>query len=95
MEAEGSIDVIEVAARASATLRYGLGHKTGGALAANVDFTFNLGAWRLQTSTEGRRVNRRNWVAATRELRRWVYDGRKILPGFVARRTTEAPFLAW
>jgi lysozyme len=32
-----------------------------GRLAAIVDFTFNLGAGRLQTSTLRRRINQRDW----------------------------------
>ena len=62
-------------------------------LAAIVDFTFNLGAGRLQTSTLRRRVNERDWDAAARELRRWVYGGGKVLPGLVARRAAEADLL--
>ncbi len=61
-----------------------------GRLAAIVDFTFNLGAGRLQTSTLRRRLNQRDWFAAGQELRRWVYGGGKVLPGLVTRRETEA-----
>ena len=64
-----------------------------GRLAAIVDFTFNLGAGRLQTSTLRRRVNQRDWVAAGQELRRWVYGGGRVLPGLVARRGAEASLL--
>jgi len=46
-----------------------------------VDFTFNLGTGRLQTSTLRRRVNQRDWEAVATELRRWVYGGGKVLPG--------------
>jgi lysozyme len=62
-------------------------------LAAIVDFTFNLGAGRLQASTLRRRVNQRDWVAAGQELRQWVYGGGKALPGFVTRRGAEAALL--
>ncbi len=58
-------------------------------LAAIVDFTFNLGAGRLQTSTLRRRVSQRDWSAAASELRRWVYGGGRLLPGLVARREGE------
>ncbi len=64
-----------------------------GRLAAIVDFTFNLGAGRLQTSTLRRRVNQRDWVAAGTELGRWVYGGGKVLPGLGARRAEEAALL--
>ncbi|WP_197387910.1 lysozyme [Ralstonia pseudosolanacearum] len=61
-----------------------------GRFAAIVDFTFNLGAGRLQTSTLRRRINQRDWIAAAAELRRWIYGGGKVLPGLVARREAEA-----
>jgi lysozyme len=59
-------------------------------LAAIIDFTFNLGSGRLQTSTLRRRVNQRDWPGAALELKRWVYGGGKILPGLVLRRNAEA-----
>ncbi|QTD44960.1 lysozyme [Ottowia testudinis] len=59
-------------------------------LAAMVDFTFNLGAGRLQTSTLRRRVNQRNWPEVARELRRWIHGGGRVLPGLVARREANA-----
>lgn len=62
-------------------------------LAAIVDFTFNLGAGRLQTSTLRRRINQRDWEAAGQELRRWVYGGGKVLPGLVIRRVAELRLL--
>jgi lysozyme len=80
----------------AATLRYCpvLATEPVGRLAAIVDFTFNLGAGRLQTSTLRRRVNQRNWAAAASELRRWVYGGGKVLPGLVTRREAEVALLA-
>ncbi len=79
----------------AATLRYCpvLATEPEGRLAAIVDFTFNLGAGRLQTSTLRRRVNQRDWIAAATELRRWIYGGGKVLPGLVARRAAEATWL--
>jgi lysozyme len=79
----------------AATLRYCpvLASETEERLAAIVDFTFNLGAGRLQTSTLRRRINQRDWTAASRELRRWVYGGGRVLPGLVSRRLTEAQLL--
>lgn len=76
----------------NATLRYCpvLATESEGRLAAIMDFTFNLGAGRLQTSTLRRRVNQRDWVDAGQELRRWVYGGGKLLPGLVMRRQAEA-----
>ncbi len=74
-----------------ATLRYCpvLAAEPEGRLAAIVDFTFNLGAGRLQTSTLRRRINQRDWHNAAQELRRWVYGGGRVLPGLVARRQAE------
>lgn len=63
-------------------------------MAPTVDFAFNLGAGRLQTSTLRRRINQRDWTAVGQELRRWVYGRGKVLPGLVARRKTEATLLA-
>ncbi len=62
-------------------------------LAAIVDFTFNLGAGRLQTSTLRRRINQRDWIGAASELGRWVYGGGRILPGLVIRRKIEAALI--
>ena len=58
-------------------------------LAAIVDFTFNLGAGRLQASTLRRRINQQDWPGAGQELRRWVYGGGRVLPGLCARRQAE------
>ena len=75
----------------NATLRYCpvLTTESEGRLAAIVDFTFNLGAGRLQASTLRRRVNQRDWSSAATELRRWVYGGGVVLPGLVIRREAE------
>lgn len=79
----------------AATLRYCpvLAAEPGRRLAAIVDFTFNLGTGRLQTTTLRRRANQRDWLAAGQELRRWVYGGGKVLPGLVARREAEVLLL--
>lgn len=76
----------------SATLRYcpALATEPEGRVAAIVDFTFNLGAGRLQASTLRRRVNQRDWSGVVTELRRWVFGGGRVLPGLVARRESEA-----
>lgn len=79
----------------AATLRHCpvLATEPEGRLAAIVDFTFNLGGGRLQTSTLRRRLNQRDWAAAATELRRWVYGGGKVLPGLVARRKAEVALI--
>ena len=65
-EAEGFL-AADLKTALNATLRYCpvLATELEGRLAAIVDFTFNLGAGRLQTSTLRRRVNQRDWAAAS------------------------------
>ena len=79
----------------SATLRYCpvLATESVERLAAVVDFTFNLGAGRLQASTLRRRINQRDWPASQRELRRWIYGAGKPLNGLVLRREAESNLL--
>ena len=79
----------------AATLRFCpvLATEPEGRLAAIVDFTFNLGAGRLQTSTLRRRVNQQDWIAAEKELGRWIYGGGRVLPGLIARRQAECLLL--
>ncbi|MHA6896631.1 lysozyme [Ralstonia pseudosolanacearum] len=86
---------VDLMAALNATLRYCpvLATEAGTRLAAIVDFTFNLGAGRLQTSTVRRRINQRDWIAVANELRRWVYGGGKVLPGLLARREAEVALL--
>lgn len=74
-----------------ATLRYCpvLATEPEARLAAIVDFTFNLGAGRLQTSTLRRRINQRDWPGAGQELRHWVYGGGRVFAGLVTRRQAE------
>jgi len=85
----------DLATALQATLRYcpGLATESEDRLSAIVDFAFNLGAGRLQTSTLRRRVNQRNWTAAADELLRWVRGGGRVLPGLVIRRKAEALML--
>jgi lysozyme len=85
----------DLQAALAATLRYCpvLAAEPEGRLSAIVDFTFNLGAGRLQTSTLRRRVNQRDWSGAATELRRWVYGAGIVLPGLVARRKAEADLI--
>lgn len=79
----------------NATLRYCpvLATEPEGRLAAIVDFTFNLGAGRIQTSTLRRRINQRDWQASASELQRWIFGGGRILPGLVVRRNAEAAMM--
>jgi lysozyme len=79
----------------AATLRYCpvLAAEPERRLSAIVDFTFNLGAGRLQTSTLRRRINQRDWSEAAIQLRKWVYGGGKVLPGLLIRREVEIEYL--
>jgi len=95
-EAEAEVYLAQdLVAALTATLRYCpvLAAEPEGRLAAIVDFTFNLGAGRLQSSTLRRRINQRDWLAAAFELRRWVYGGGKVLPGLVNRRKSESTLM--
>lgn len=60
-----------------------------GALNAIVDFAYNLGLGRLQTSSLRRAVNARDWEEAKVQLEKWVRGGGRVLPGLVARRKAE------
>ena len=64
----------DLTAAINATLRYCpvLATEPDRRLAAIVDFTFNLGAGRLQTSTLRRRINHRDLQQAGPELHRWI-----------------------
>ena len=79
----------------AATLRYCpvLATEPERRLAAIVDFTFNLGAGRLQTSTLRQRINQRDWSEVAIQLRKWVYSGGKVLPGLLIRREVEIEYL--
>lgn len=59
---------------------------------AIVDFAFNLGLGRLQTSTLRRKLNAQDWAGTATELMRWVRGGGRILPGLVKRRGAEAAY---
>lgn len=86
----------DLAKAVSATLRYcPVLAASDTKLAAITDFTFNLGAGRLQTSTLRRRINQRDWVSAASELRRWIHGGGRVLSGLVVRREAEVKLLLY
>lgn len=64
-----------------------------GPTAAILDFTYNLGTGRLQSSTLRKKINSGELEAAREELAKWVRGGGKILPGLVKRRDAEALLL--
>ena len=60
---------------------------------AVVDFVYNLGIGRLQTSTLRRKINAQDWDAAKEQLMLWVRGGGKVLPGLVKRRQAECALM--
>lgn len=63
--------------------------KDWGKFNAIVDFAYNLGVGRLQTSTLRRKINAQDWVGAKEQLRLWIRGGGRVLPGLVKRREAE------
>ena len=59
---------------------------------AIVDFAYNLGVGRLQTSTLRRKLNDEDWRGAAEQLALWVRGGGRVLPGLVKRRGAESAF---
>lgn len=60
---------------------------------AIVDFVYNLGIGRLQTSTLRKKINAQDWEGAKEQLMLWTRGGGKVLPGLVKRREAEAVLL--
>jgi lysozyme len=60
---------------------------------AIVDFVYNLGIGRLQTSTLKRKINCQEWEAAQEQLMLWTKGGGKVLPGLLKRRQAECSLL--
>jgi lysozyme len=61
---------------------------------AIVDFAYNLGTGRLQTSTLKRKINAQDWEGAKEQLMLWTKGGGRVLPGLVKRRVAEVALLA-
>jgi len=64
-----------------------------GKINAIVDFAYNLGVGRLQTSTLKRKINAQDWEGAKEQLMLWTRGGGRVLPGLVKRRSAEAALL--
>jgi len=60
---------------------------------AIIDFCYNLGVGRLQTSTLKRKINEQDWEAAKEQLKLWNKGGGKVLAGLDRRRKAEAMLL--
>ena len=56
---------------------------------AIVDFVYNLGNGRLQTSTLKRKINAQDWEGAKEQLKLWNKGGGKVLAGLKKRRDAE------
>ena len=56
---------------------------------AIVDYSYNLGIGRLQTSTLKRKINAQDWEGAKEQLMLWTRGGGKVLPGLLKRRQAE------
>ena len=63
------------------------------ALAAVIDFAYNLGVSRYRASTLRKRLEAEDWDGAKIQLMRWTKAGGKVLPGLVRRRQAEAQLL--
>lgn len=62
-------------------------------LNAIVDFAYNLGNGRLQTSTLRRKINAKDWNGAKEQLMLWTRGGGKVLPGLLKRRQAECSLM--
>jgi lysozyme len=60
---------------------------------AIVDFAYNLGVGRLQTSTLRRKINAQDWEGAREQLLVWTRGGGRVLLGLVKRREAEVRLL--
>jgi lysozyme len=60
---------------------------------AIVDFAYNLGTGRLQTSTLKRKINAQDWDGAKEQLLLWTKGGGRVLPGLFIRRNAECRLL--
>lgn len=60
---------------------------------AIVDFVYNLGVGRLQTSTLKRKINAGDWEGAQEQPMLWTKGGGKVLPGLLKRRKAECLLL--
>ena len=71
----------------------GVVRETPGRVAALIDWTFNLGAGMLRSSTLRKRVNAGDWDAVPAEIRKWNKAGGRVLKGLTIRREAEISVL--
>jgi lysozyme len=60
---------------------------------AIVDFCYNLGTGRLQTSTLKRKINAQDWEGAKEQLKLWNRGGGIVLSGLKKRRDAECALI--
>jgi lysozyme len=70
-----------------------LANEKSGRIAAILDFAFNAGTGRLQTSTLKRKINALEWEQAKEQLMLWNKGGGKVLSGLTKRRIAECALL--
>jgi lysozyme len=70
-----------------------LANEKSGRIAAILDFAFNAGTGRLQTSTLKRKINAQDWEGAKEQLMLWNKGGGKVLAGLTKRRVAECALL--
>ena len=70
-----------------------LANEKTGRIAAILDFAFNAGIGRLQTSTLKRKINASDWEGAKEQLMLWNKGGGKVLAGLTKRRVAECALL--
>ena len=54
-----------------------------------VDFVYNLGEGSFAKSTLLRKLNNKDYIGASEEFQKWVFDNGKVQPGLVSRRYRE------
>lgn len=55
-----------------------------------VSFCYNVGITAFKNSTLLKKVNSKDFESVPPELMRWIYSGKKIVPGLVNRRSAES-----
>lgn len=71
----------------------GVVNEKPGRVAALIDWTFNLGAGMLRSSTLRKKVNAGDWDAVPSEIRKWNKAGGRVLRGLTIRREAEIQVL--
>ena len=71
----------------------GVVREAPGRVAALIDWTFNLGAGMLRSSTLRKKVNAGDWDAVPAEIRKWNKAGGRVLKGLTIRREAEISVL--